>query len=95
MAFGPKAQKLLGRWRVTFDTGWSWDYTFLPGKAVIATDIKNPPEETWLGTWSFIGPSVKIRWRTSAEEWFLPLDGAMWVRGRSLAGQGWVSAERS
>jgi hypothetical protein len=87
-------EKLLGRWRVTFDTGWSWFYTFHKGHVAFSTDIKDPPEQSWHGAWSYVGKSIKIQWRTSTEEWFLPLDGPDGVRGQSLVGQGGLSAQR-
>jgi hypothetical protein len=92
-AYEPMLDKLLGRWLVTFDTGWSWFYTFHAGRVAFCTDIKNPPEESWRGTWSYLGTSVKIHWRTSSEEWLLPLD-AVFVRGQSLVGQGGLWAQR-
>jgi hypothetical protein len=84
---------LIGRWLVTFDTGWSWFYNFDGTKAAFFTDIKDPPELTGHGTWSADGRSVTIRWRTSSEAWFLPLktDG---TRGQSQVGQGGLSAKR-
>jgi hypothetical protein len=93
-AFGPKTEKLLGTWRVTFDTGWSWNYTFAPDRYVVATDVNDPPQERWLGRWWFVGPVLRVGWLTSAEEWVLPLDAGKWVRGRSLVGQGGLAAER-
>jgi hypothetical protein len=86
-------EALRGRWLVTFDTGWSWFYTFLRGNRTFCTDIKDPPELEAHGSWSFDGRSVQIRWRTSSEEWFRPLL-ASGIRGRSLVGQGDLSAEK-
>ncbi len=92
-AYEPMTEKLLGRWLVKFDTGWSWFYTFHGGRVAFSTDIHDPPEETWHGTWAFLGKSLKIQWRTSSEEWLLPLD-AVYVRGNSLVGEGGLWAQR-
>jgi hypothetical protein len=84
---------LLGRWRVTFDTGWSWFYSFYGTQAAFYTDIKDRPEESGHGTWTVSDGSIKIVWQTSSEEWFLPMNtGGM--RGQSRVGQGGLSAEK-
>jgi hypothetical protein len=84
---------LLGRWLVTFDTGWSWYYTFYRGNSVSCTDIKNPPEIEDHGTWSREGDTLKILWRTSSEGWSLPVNPAA-MRGQSRVGQGGLSAKK-
>jgi hypothetical protein len=91
--FGPDVQTLAGRWLVTFDTGWSWYYTFQPGKVVSYTDIKDPPELSGDGTWAYVGKSVRVVWPESSEEWPLPLNPGG-ERGQSLVGQGGLSAQK-
>jgi len=86
--------KLVGRWFVKFDTEWSWFYKFRNDGFVSATDVHDPPEQFWLGTWHFVGKSIKILWGGAGnEEWFLPLD-PKGQRGQSLVGQGGLSAEK-
>jgi hypothetical protein len=84
---------LIGRWQVTFDTGWSWFYTFFRGNRVYCTDIKNPPEIDAHGSWSCDDKTLQIRWRTSSEEWFLPINPTG-QRGQSRVGQGGLGATK-
>jgi hypothetical protein len=101
---------LIGRWLVSFDTGWSWYYTFSQANVATWTDIKDPPELKGQGTWSLNDRSVKITWENSSEEWLRPLKtwtaisfftvGGVCVtriggqRGQSLVGDGGLSAEK-